>query len=1274
MSGTRSSVVASLLCGLAFTALKVETPAQDEPARRGRERAQPAEEGAAEPQAEGATLPESWMKALEWRSVGPANMSGRITALAVVESDPSTWWAATASGGLLKTTNNGVDFEHQFDREAVVSIGDVQVAESDPDIVWVGTGEANPRNSVSWGNGVYKSTDGGKTWKHMGLEKSYQIGRMAIHPEDPNVVYVGALGRLWGANEERGLYKTTDGGENWERILYVDADTGVIDVDLMPDAPDTLLVATYVRRRDGHDGNDPAVKWGPGAGLWKSTDAGASFQRITTGLPTCELGRIDVEYYRSDPRVVFAVVESSKIGLEPEDAAYLGVSGEDADVGARVTEVAENSPAAAAGLKVGDIVVEVDGEIVESFDDLVAKVRRHLAGATVGYRLSREREIVKGEVTFARYPEAVEDRGQEPPAAVASGASGARGERASGTAVEAAFQTEAGNDSEPVTPPAPTERATFRDRLGGQAQNVQEQQGPHGHEYGGLYKSSDGGESWTRINSVNPRPMYFSQVRVDPTDANHVYVLGVQLHRSKDGGQSFTSDGAGGGVHVDHHALWIDPRDGRHALLGNDGGIYVTWDRFENWDHLNHVAIGQFYHVALDSRRNYRAYGGLQDNGTWGGPVRARDGGTRNEDWISIGGGDGFVCQVDPEDPDLVYFESQNGALGRRNLRTGERGSMRPQAPRGTRYRWNWETPFILSAHNTGIYYTAGNHVFRSWLRGDDLAQISPEITRTDRGSATALSESPLDPGVLYVGTDDGALWVTKNGGHEWTSLFPFEREAKEPSAPAATIAASAPAPPPAEADGDGNGQEPAVQEPATTGIAGRWTIAGGGGPSGETGGGQRQGGRRGRPGGQGGMALDLAHDAAGALTGTLTTPRGESPLTSGSFDAETGELRAVFGEAEFATTITAKLEQDTLKGALDFGGRFQRDFEATRGAASRPAAARSAASGGKPLAELTPGHLWVSSLEASRFEEGRVYLALDGHRSDDDRPWIFASEDRGATWRSLRANLPDGCGSSRVLREDRENEDLLYLGTEFGAWVSIDRGASWTRMNSNLPTVAVHDFAQHEASGDVVAATHGRSLWVLDVTPLRQLSKEAVAADVRLYRPGPAVYWRTEPRRGATLRRYEGELPGTEAEIFYSLGAEARGATLRVKSAAGETLAELETATEPGLHRASWNLRPASSEAASSRGGPPQAGAFGGGGGGGGGRGRRGAPRVAPGTYLVELRIGSQTLTQPLVVQGDPDYPSDILWGLEHERQMELEAELQGVKEEAPTPRLKVL
>ncbi len=946
-------------------------------------------------------IPAEWVKTLNWRSIGPASMGGRIVALSVYEADPTTYWVATASGGLLKTVNNGVTFEHQFDREATVSIGDVCVAPSNKEIVWVGTGENNPRNSVSYGDGVYKSTDGGKTWKNMGLQKTFQVGRILVHPKNPEIVYVGALGRLYGPNEERGLFKTTDGGKTWDKILYVDDKTGIIEMKMHPTEPETLLVATWERQRDlydshrgepplqdGYDAYDPIKKWGPGGAIHKTTDGGKTFRKLTRGLPTCPLGRIGLDYSRKNPNVVFAIIDCEKIGMgTPPSQVYMGILGENVKDGAKLTQITPQGPAATAGLKVGDIVKSVDKKTIANYEQLTEQIRAHKVGDKLTLSVQRDKESRDIVVTLGKRPEQpaaggggqgqgmpIDFRGEDVTGGVRvarvtpEGMSEKAGLRV-GDVIEKVDKTaitgfrqlvelfRAHNPGDKVTvkivrgkeskelsltverrgPAGPENpKRPYSFWYGGQRENVQDQQGPNSFEYGGLYKSTDGGESWTRINSVNPRPMYFSQVRVDPTDDKFVYVLGIGLYRSDDGGKTFKTDE--GAYHPDQHAMWIDPRDGRHMLLGTDGGYYVTYDRMSKWEYLNNMAIGQFYHVALDSRLPYRTYGGLQDNGSWGGPSQTLDGqGPINQDWVVVSGGDGFVCRVDAYDPDLVYAESQDGRIARRNLRTGEFAPIRPRDPQGKPpYRFNWNTPFILSSHNSYIFYCGGNYVFRSVTKGDDLQPISPEIARTKRGTASALAESPRNPNVLYAGTDDGYLWVTRDGGAKWTNVA----------------------------------------------------------------------------------------DKVGL-----------------------------------------------------------------------------------------PGPRWVATVEPSRFAEGRAYVAFDAHRSDDDAPYVYVTEDYGQTWKSLRGNLP--AGSTRVLREDIENPDVLYLGTEFGVWVSVDRGGAWTKINNNLPTVAVHEFAQHPTTGEMVAATHGRSLWILDVMPLRQMKASIVKAEATLYRPATAMRWRREPTRG---------------------------------------------------------------------------------------------------------------------------------------------------------------
>ncbi len=570
-------------------------------------------------------LDPKWINALPWRSIGPANMGGRVVDFAVVESDPTMYWVATAGGGLLKTTNNGVTFVHQFDHENTVAIGSVCVAPSNPDIVWVGTGENNPRNSVSYGDGVYKSTDGGRTWKHMGLTKSFQIGRIVIDHKDPNIVYVGALGRLYGPGGDRGLYKTTDGGETWNRVLYVDEQTGVVDVQMHPTDSDTILVATWERLRDGFDSHpgdppmadgydsyDPIKKWGPGSGLFKTTDGGKNWHKLTNGLPTSNFGRIGLDFYRKNPKEIFAIVDCEKIGMgappqtgtavdvdflvekadngfklsditrtngaatkaglqvndviqsldgksvtamdpeqlteeirnhkigdklkytvqrgdknmdlvvtlerrpEPpgETNVYVGLNGDTGENGLKITTVADNGPASRAGIKEGDIILSIGDKAVSSEEQLMEEVGSRKAGDIVKLKITRDDQPQEIEVTLADRP--------------AGGRGGQGGQGGRGGGGPGGQGGRGGSKTRPSGA-----------NLGGQMENVQDQQGSEGWQYGGIYKSADGGESWTRINSYNPRPMYFSLIKVDPTDDRFLYVGGVQLYHSTNSGKVF---------------------------------------------------------------------------------------------------------------------------------------------------------------------------------------------------------------------------------------------------------------------------------------------------------------------------------------------------------------------------------------------------------------------------------------------------------------------------------------------------------------------------------------------------------------------------------------------------------------------------------------------------------------------------------------------------------------------------------------------------------------
>jgi photosystem II stability/assembly factor-like uncharacterized protein len=602
------------------------------------------------------TVDDAFLEALPARCIGPGNTSGRITDIAVVASRPSTMYVASASGGLWKTVNNGTTWLPVFDRQKTLVLGAVAVAPSNPNVVWVGTGEANPRNSVSPGDGVYKSTDGGRTWACMGLRATQHIGRIVIHPANPDIVCVAALGHVWGPNKERGLYRTADGGRTWQALKVINEDTGFIDVAMDPADPDILYAAAWQVRRDGFAGGNPAVQTGPGSGLFRTADGGRSWERLTAGLPDRPLGRCGFAIYARDPRIVYAVVQT--------DLTAVTVQGQGANL----------------------------------------------------------REVTVGE-----------------------------GDKAA---------------RRKLTP-----------------------------DDGGVFRSADRGRTWKQVNSLVPRPFYYGQVRVDPKDPNRLYVLGIMLHVSDDGGRTFRADNAAPGTHPDHHALWIDPRDSDHLVLGGDGGLNFSYDRGRTWEHLNNLPVSQLYAVAVDSRRPYRVYGGLQDNGTWSGPSATQDpAGITFADWVNLIGADGFQCQVDPGDPETFYGEAQYGRLFRLNLRTDEARNIQPRFKgRGARsrsnikpepaadapaFRFNWESPLLLSPHNPRTIYFGGDHLFRSTDRGETWEIISPDLTRGRPGpiastgnTITTIAESPLHPGLLFVGTDDGRLHLSRDGGQHWIDL-----------------------------------------------------------------------------------------------------------------------------------------------------------------------------------------------------------------------------------------------------------------------------------------------------------------------------------------------------------------------------------------------------------------------------------------------------------------------------------------------------------------------
>ncbi len=840
-----------------------------------------------------------------WRNIGPATMMGRISCIDAMNDDYRTVLIGSASGGVFLSTNGGPTFTPIFDDYGSQSIGDVAVYQGDPDIIWVGTGEATNRNSVGWGDGVYKSTDGGETFTNMGLGETHQIAEIVIHPTNPNIVYVAALGHLWGYSGTRGLYKTTDGGETWEELtngLPVNERVGATVVAMHPENPDILFVGLYERLRTPYNMHSG----GPTGGLFKSTDGGATWRKLTEGLPTGETGQIDVSIYRNNPDLVWAYVEASD----------------------------------------------------ELPDDL----------------------------------------------------------------------------------------------------NIP---GP------GAYLSTDGGETWTFKHRHNSRPYYHGRIRVNPSDSSLVYIVARDFYNSSDGGETFEQGHPWSGSGGDDHDLWIDPTNKGILYTATDQGAYLTVDGGQSMLAFNNMAIGQYYAIGVDMRDPYWVYGGLQDNGGWGLPSFARDyQGVLNDHVTVTNGGDGFHMQVDPTDWRTLYAVTHVGYFGRHNMETWEHVfitptpyttsnfneyydpdfdesqtnySINPQErwlwsdiPNRTingsilppQFRWNWNSPLVMSPTNPHTIYVGSSHLFKSIDRGDTWRIISPDLTGNDpdqRNSTNSggltkdatgaennntiytIDESPVNSAVVWAGTDDGFVQVTRDGGASWT---------------------------------------------------------------------------------------DVGRNVPGVPDGT-----------------------------------------------------------------------------------------WVSRVEASHFAEGTAYATFDGHWLDDMTPYVFKTTDFGKSWTDISSNIPSENPGNSVytIVEDPYNENLLFIGTEFGCFVSIDGGGSWSKFMEALPPVAVHDLVIHPRDADLVAGTHGRSIWIADnITPLQQLSEEVLASDLHVFDNRVATRWADKSKgRIQSFFKFRGGNPPTEATISFFLQTDTESPVrVEIEDPFTERVRTISAPGRAGINSMSWDMR----------------------------------------------------------------------------------------------------
>ena len=642
----------------------------------------------------------SVLNSISFRNIGPVTMSGRVSDIEANPEDPTEFYVAYASGGLWYTKNNGLSFKSIFDSVDILTIGDIAVNWK-TNTIWIGTGEVNSSRSSYAGIGIYKSIDGGKTWQYFGLPDSHHIGKIQLHPTDDNVAWVAVLGHLYSPNQERGVYKTTDGGQTWKKTLYVDDNTGAVEMDINPQNPNELYAAMWYRTRSAWNFEEG----GKTSGIYKSIDGGDTWKLITgegSGFPTGEgVGRIGLCVYPKNPQVIYAVVDNQN--NKPDTAKR--------DTTVYVTNDFK-------GLT-KEQFAKLDNKKLDSFLE-----RRNL---------------------FPKY------NAKSLKEAVAK-------DKFNSSVLYDYFNVNTGFEANPI-----------------------------GCE---IYKSENGGSSWKKINEKEigmffTYGYYFAKIYVSPYNEKKVYILGLNPMISIDGGKTWKNIDRNN-VHSDHHALWINPKKDSHMINGNDGGVNITYDDGEVWYKANSPSVGQFYSVTTDNAKPYNVYGGLQDNGVWFFPsqtARNRFGGgglglTADAE-TNLGGGDGMQVKVDTRDNATAYFGSQFGNYSRRNRIT--RQDFRRITPSHEMgefpYRYNWQSPIQLSSFNQDIIYFGSNHFHRSTDRGDTMITMTPDLTKGGKegnvpfGTLTTISESPLHFGLIYVGTDDGNIHVTNDGGYTWEEL-----------------------------------------------------------------------------------------------------------------------------------------------------------------------------------------------------------------------------------------------------------------------------------------------------------------------------------------------------------------------------------------------------------------------------------------------------------------------------------------------------------------------
>lgn len=820
----------------------------------------------------------SIVKNLAFRNVGPTVMSGRVVDLAVNPSDPSHFYVAYASGSLWETKNNGTSFEPLFDNQIVMTIGDIAV-DWQNNILYVGSGENNSSRSSYSGYGMFRSADNGQTWENIGLTETHHIGRILIHPTDPNTLWVGALGHLYSENAERGVYKSIDGGQTWTKTLFVNNRTGVVDIIMHPDTPNTLIAAAWEKDRKAWNFEEA----GPGTAMYRSDDGGDTWNEIedNSGFPdTNGTGRIGISFAPSDANIVYAILDNQDRRMKDDEDEKDGLSKD------QLRSMSNQQ------------FLALENKEINQFLDDNGFPRKYNA-------VDIKKDVESGKVK----------------------------------PLDLVVYTEDANSLLFDTPV----------------------------KGGEMYRSNDAGKTWKKTHEDYIESMifsygyYFGQVRVDGQNPEVIYTMGVPVVRSDDGGKTFKSINEDN-VHVDHHALWINPTDSRHLILGNDGGVYVSYDTGATWINCNSPSVGQFYSIAVDMDKPYNVYGGLQDNGVWKGPSTYE----YSRRWYQEGkypyerlmGGDGMQVAVDTRDNTTIYTGYQFGNYFRINTATGVRKYITPRHNLGDApYRWNWEAPIALSKHNQDIVYFGSNRFHRSMNMGENFETLSEDLTQGGKkgdvsyGTLTTISESPTRFGLIYVGSDDGLIHRSDDVGDSWTKI--------------------------------------------TSGL---------------------------------------------------------------------------------------------------------------------------------------PSNFWVSTVEASTHNEGRVYASLNGYRWDNFKPMIYRSDNYGTSWKDISANLPNE--PINVVKEDSENENILYVGTDHGVYVSLDGGNSYHAFAEGLPNTPIHDLIIHPREKDLVLGTHGRGIYIGDVSLIQQLNSEVLAKTLHAFSMDEVTY---STRWGSKNWTWGDEINPTTKVNFYS-------------------------------------------------------------------------------------------------------------------------------------------